>query len=112
MKVEGTPGQSRTRPGDRRQFCSAGHTKTDTLTGGVDIGEHFSGQCRLLISNLTRLARHASASTSMVMNSASRCVSADGRMSDDDLRALYEYLARLFQELMSCIAGWNPQTLS
>jgi mono/diheme cytochrome c family protein len=89
-------------------FCSACHSKTGTLTGGVDIGEHFAIPVGSFVSaNLTAAGALRRWSDGQIFRAIRNGVGADGRwltimsytnagrLSDDDIEALIAYLRSL-----------------
>jgi cytochrome c553 len=105
MKVEGTPQQIRRGREIADSFCGACHSKTGTLTGGVDIGKHFPVNVGAFVSsNLTQLA---SWSDGEIFRAIRNGLDRDGhwlivmtitnasRLSDDDTRSVIAYLRSL-----------------
>ena len=86
-------------------FCSACHSRTGTLTGGLDIGEHFPLHIGSFVSsNLTPAGRLKRWSDGEVFRAIRNGVDADGRwltlmsytnasnLSDDDTQAVIAYI--------------------
>jgi mono/diheme cytochrome c family protein len=86
-------------------FCSACHSSTGTLTGGLDIGEHFPMPVGSFVSsNLTPGGRLRNWSDGEIFRAIRNSVDADGRwltlmsytnagrLSDDDTRAVIAYI--------------------
>lgn len=86
-------------------FCSACHTTTGTLTGGLDIGEHFPIPVGSFVaSNLTPAGPLKHWSDGEIFRAIRNSVDADGRwltvmsytnagrLSDDDTRAAIAYI--------------------
>ena len=105
MKVEGTPEQIQRGQEITNSFCSACHSKTGTLTGGVDIGEHFPVNVGSFVSsNLTQLGSWTDGD---IFRAIRNGVDRDGhwlfvmtltnasRLSDEDTRSLVAYLRSL-----------------
>jgi mono/diheme cytochrome c family protein len=89
-------------------FCSACHSKTGTLTGGLDIGEHFPIPVGSFVaSNLTPAGPLKHWSDGEIFRAIRNSVDADGRwltvmsytnagrLSDDDTQAVIAYLRRV-----------------
>lgn len=108
MHVEGTPAQVRRGQALSDSFCGACHTKTGTLTGGVDIGEHFPINVGSLVSaNLTPAGDLRHWSDGDIFRAIRNAVDPEGhwlfvmsltnasRLSDEDTRALIAYLRSL-----------------
>jgi len=105
MKVEGSPEQIRRGQEITDSFCSACHTKTGTLTGGVDIGEHFPVNVGSLVSsNLTHLGSWTDGDIfSAIRNGVDRdghwlivmTITNASRLSDEDTRSVIAYLRSL-----------------
>jgi mono/diheme cytochrome c family protein len=108
MKVEGTPALVRRGQAIADSFCGACHTKTGTLTGGVDIGEHFPVHVGSFVSaNLTPAGDLGRWSDGDIFRAIRNSVDPDGhwlfvmsitnvsRLSDDDTRAVVAYLRSL-----------------
>jgi cytochrome c553 len=108
MKVEGTPEQVRRGQAIADAFCSACHSKTGTLTGGVDIGKHFPMNVGTLISsNLTPAGQLPFWTDGDIFRAVRNSVDRDGhwlivmsitnasRLSDADIRAVIAYLRTL-----------------
>jgi mono/diheme cytochrome c family protein len=105
MKVEGTPEQIRRGQEISDSFCSACHTRTAPLTGGINIGEHFPVNVGAFVSsNLTQLGAWTDGD---IFRAIRNGVDRDGhwlfvmsltnasRLSDEDTRAVVAYLRRL-----------------
>ena len=105
MKIEGMPAQIRRGQEITESFCSACHSKTGTLTGGVDIGEHFPINVGSFVSsNLTQLAGWTDGE---IFRAIRNGVDRDGnwlivmtitnasRLSDEDTRSVVAYLRSL-----------------
>jgi mono/diheme cytochrome c family protein len=86
-------------------FCSACHSKTDSLTGGEDIGKHFPIPVGSFVSaNLTPAGRLGHWSDGEIFRAIRNGIDADGnwlvvmsytnvgKLSDDDIQALIAYL--------------------
>jgi mono/diheme cytochrome c family protein len=86
-------------------FCSACHSRTGTLTGGLDLGEHFPLRIGSLVSsNLTPAGRLKRWSDGEIFRAIRNAVDADGRwlplmsytdasnLSDDDTQAVIAYI--------------------
>jgi mono/diheme cytochrome c family protein len=108
MTVEGTPAQVRRGQAISDSFCAACHTRTGTLTGGVDIGEHFPINVGSLVSaNLTAAGDLRRWSDGDIFRAVRNAVDPDGhwlfvmsltnasRLSDEDTRAVIAYLRSL-----------------
>jgi mono/diheme cytochrome c family protein len=89
-------------------FCSACHSRSGTLTGGLDIGEHFPMPVGSFVSsNLTPAGRLRRWSDGEIFRAIRNSVDADGRwlmlmsytnagrLSDDDIRAVIAYMRSL-----------------
>jgi hypothetical protein len=74
LKVAGTPEQIQRGKAISEGFCSACHSKSGTLTGGLDVGEHFPVPIGSFVSsNLTpsgQLSRWADADIFRAIRSA------------------------------------------
>ena len=105
MKVEGAPEQIRRGHEIADSFCGACHSKTGTLTGGVDIGKHFPVNVGAFVSsNLTQLAAWSDGD---IFRAIRNGVDRDGhwlivmsitnasRLSDEDTRSVIAYLRSL-----------------
>ena len=108
MAVEGTPEQVRRGQAIADAFCSACHSKTGTLTGGVDIGKHFPMNVGTLVSsNLTPAGQLAGWTDGDIFRAIRNSLDRDGhwlivmsitnasRLSDADIRAVIAYLRSL-----------------
>jgi len=86
-------------------FCSACHSKSGTLTGGLDIGEHFPMPIGSFVSsNLTPAGRLSRWRDADIFRAIRNSVDADGRwliimsytnagkLSDEDIRAVIAYV--------------------
>src|SRR5262249_18518131 len=79
-KVAGTPQQIQRGKAISDGFCSACHSKTGTLTGGRDFGEHFPVAVGSFISaNLTAAGRPNSWTDADIFRAIRNSVDADGR---------------------------------
>jgi len=89
-------------------FCSACHSKTGTLTGGLEVGEHFPMPIGSFVSsNLTPVGRVSRWSDGDIFRAIRNSVDPDGRwliimsytnagkLSDDDIRAVIAYIRNL-----------------
>src|SRR5262249_36819224 len=89
-------------------FCSGCHSKTGTLTGGVDLGKHLAVPVGSFVSaNLTPAGALRRWSDGQIFRAIRNGVGADGRwlifmsytnagrLSDDDIEALIAYLRSL-----------------
>jgi mono/diheme cytochrome c family protein len=101
LKVAGTPEQIQRGKAISEVFCSACHSQTGTLTGGLDVGEHFPVPIGSFVSsNLTpsgQLSRWSDADIFRVIrNRIDRdrrwliimSYTNAGKLSDDDIRAV------------------------
>jgi mono/diheme cytochrome c family protein len=108
LKVAGTPEQIQRGQAISDGFCSACHSKTGTLTGGLDIGEHFLIPIGIFVSsNLTPAGRLSRWSDGDIFRAVRNSVDGDGRwlivmsytnsgkLSDDDIRAVIAYIRSL-----------------
>src|SRR5262245_56919829 len=108
LKVDATPERIARGKALADGFCSACHSKTGTLTGGVDIGEHFAIPVGSFVSaNLTPAGALRRWSDGQIFRAIRNGVGADGRwltimsytnagrLSDDDIEALIAYLRSL-----------------
>jgi mono/diheme cytochrome c family protein len=106
-RVAGTPEQIQRGKAISDGFCSACHSKTGTLTGGLDIGEHFPMRIGSFVSaNLTAgpLRRWSDAD---IFRAIRNSVDPDGRwliimsytnagkLSNEDIRAVIAYIRSL-----------------
>jgi mono/diheme cytochrome c family protein len=86
-------------------FCSGCHSRTGTLTGGLDIGEHFPLRVGSFVSsNLTPAGRLKRWSDGEIFRAIRNGIDADGRwltlmsytnagnLSDDDTQAVIAYI--------------------
>jgi mono/diheme cytochrome c family protein len=107
-KVAGTPEQIQRGKVISDGFCSACHSKTGTLTGGPDLGEHFPVAVGSFISaNLTPAGRPNSWTDADIFRAIRNSVDADGRwliimsytnagkLSDEDIHAVIAYIRSL-----------------
>ena len=89
-------------------FCSACHSTTGTLTGGLDVGDHFPVPIGSFISsNLTPVGRLTGWSDGDIFRAIRNSVAPDGRwliimsytnagkLSDEDIRAVIAYIRNL-----------------
>ena len=104
-KVAGTPEQIQRGKAISDGFCSACHSKTGTLTGGLDIGEHFPVPVGSFVSsNLTPSGRLNSWTDADLFRAIRNSVDPDGRwliimsytnagkLSDEDIGAVIAYI--------------------
>ncbi|MGY4368673.1 mono/diheme cytochrome c family protein [Bradyrhizobium sp. LB1.3] len=104
-KVAGTPEQIQRGKAISDGFCSACHSMTGTLTGGLDIGEHFPMPVGSFVStNLTPAGRLSRWTDADIFPAIRNSVDPDGRwliimsytnagkLSDDDIRAVIAYI--------------------
>jgi mono/diheme cytochrome c family protein len=107
-RVAGTPEQIQRGKAISDGFCSACHSKTGTLTGGLDIGEHFPMPIGSFVSsNLTRAGRLSRWTDADIFRAIRNGVDPDGRwliimsytnagkLSDEDIRAVIAYMRSL-----------------
>jgi mono/diheme cytochrome c family protein len=107
-KVEGTPEQIQRGKAISDGFCSACHSKTGTLTGGLDIGEHFPMPIGSFVSsNLTPVGQVSNWSDGDIFRAIRNSVDPNGRwliimsytnsgkLSDEDIRAVIAYIRSL-----------------
>jgi len=107
-KIAGTPEQIQRGKAISDGFCSACHSKTGTLTGGRDLGEHFPVAVGSFISaNLTPAGRPNSWTDADIFRAIRNSVDADGRwliimsytnagkLSDEDIHAVIAYIRSL-----------------
>ncbi len=86
-------------------FCSACHSRTGTLTGGLDIGEHFPVPVGSFVSaNLTPAGRLSRWTDADIFRAIRNSVDPDdrwliimsytnaGKLSDEDIRAVIAYI--------------------
>ena len=105
LEVEATPERIARGKALVDGFCSACHSRTGTLTGGLDIGEHFPLHIGSFVSsNLTPAGRLKRWSDGEVFRAIRNGVDADGRwltlmsytnasnLSDDDTQAVIAYI--------------------
>ena len=105
LKIAGTPEQIRRGQAIANSFCGACHSKTGSLTGGVDIGRDFAIPVGSFVSsNLTPAGRLNHWSDGEIFRAIRNGVDADGRwlivmsytnagkLSDDDIQALIAYI--------------------
>jgi mono/diheme cytochrome c family protein len=105
LKVEATPERIARGKALVDGFCSACHSKTGTLTGGLDIGEHFPIPVGSFVaSNLTPAGPLKHWSDGEIFRAIRNDVDADGRwltvmsytnagrLSDDDTQAVIAYI--------------------
>jgi len=105
LKVEATPERIARGKALVDGFCSACHSTTGTLTGGLDIGEHFPISVGSFVSsNLTPAGPLKHWSDGEIFRAIRNSVDADGRwltvmsytnagrLSDDDTQAVIAYL--------------------
>ena len=106
--VEGTPAQIQRGKAISDGFCSACHSKTGTLTGGLDIGEHFPMPIGSFVSsNLTPVGRVRNWSDGDIFRAIRNSVDSNGRwliimsytnagkLSDEDISAVIAYIRSL-----------------
>jgi mono/diheme cytochrome c family protein len=105
VKVEGTPGQIQRGRAIADSFCGACHSKTGTLTGGEDIGEHFPIRIGSLVAaNLTPAGQLRNWSDGQIFRAIRNGIDANGhwlvvmsytnagKLSDEDTEALIAYI--------------------
>jgi cytochrome c553 len=105
LKVAGTPEQIRRGQAISNGFCSACHSITGTLTGGLNIGEDFPVPIGSFVSsNLTPAGQLSRWSDGDIFRAIRNSVDRDGRwlmimsytnagkLSDDDMRAVIAYI--------------------
>jgi mono/diheme cytochrome c family protein len=108
LKVAGTSEQIERGRAISDGFCSACHSKTGTLTGGLDIGEEFPVPIGSFVSsNLTPAGQLSHWSDGEVFRAIRNSIDRDGRwlvimsytnaskLSDDDTRAVIAYIRSL-----------------
>jgi mono/diheme cytochrome c family protein len=108
LKVASTPEQIQRGQAISDGFCSACHSKTGTLTGGLDIGEHFPIPIGTFVSsNLTPAGRLSRWSDGDIFRAIRNSIDGDGRwlvimsytnsgkLSDDDIQAVIAYIRSL-----------------
>src|SRR3981189_3727691 len=80
LKVAGTPSQIQRGRAISDSFCGACHSKTGTLTGGEDIGEHFPIRIGSLVSsNLTPAGQLRNWSDGEIFRAIRNGIDASGR---------------------------------
>src|SRR6267378_8265177 len=107
-KLAGTAQQIQRGKAISNGFCSACHSKTGTLTGGLDIGEHFPVPVGSFVSsNLTPAGQLSHWSDGDIFRAIRNSIDRDGRwliimsytnaskLSDDDTRAVIAYIRSL-----------------
>jgi mono/diheme cytochrome c family protein len=107
-KVAGTAEQIQRGKAISDGFCSACHSKTGTLTGGLDMGEHFPVPIGSFVSsNLTPAGPLSRWSDGDIFRAVRNSVDPDGRwliimsytnagnLSDEDVRAVIAYIRSL-----------------
>jgi mono/diheme cytochrome c family protein len=105
LEVEATPERIARGKALVDGFCSACHSRTGTLTGGLDVGEHFPLRIGSFVSsNLTPAGRLKRWSDGEIFRAIRNGVDADGRwlplmsytdasnLSDDDTQAVIAYI--------------------
>jgi mono/diheme cytochrome c family protein len=108
LKVAGTVAQIRRGRAISDSFCSGCHTRTDTLTGGMDVGKEISLPIGSFIaSNLTPAGQLSQWSDGDIFRAVRNGVDPDGRwlvimsytnagkLSDEDTKAVIAYLRSL-----------------
>jgi mono/diheme cytochrome c family protein len=108
LKVAGTEEQIRRGQSIADTFCSACHSKTGTMTGGLEIGDHFPLPIGSFVSsNLTPAGDLAQWSDGDIFRAIRNSLDRDGRwlvvmsltnagkVSDEDIQALIAYLRSL-----------------
>jgi mono/diheme cytochrome c family protein len=108
LKVAGTAEQIRRGQAISDSFCSGCHTRTDTLTGGADLGKDISLPIGSFVaSNLTPAGQLPQWSDGEIFRAIRNGVGPDGRwlvmmsytnagkLSDDDTKAVIAYLRSL-----------------
>ena len=108
LRVAGTPEQIQRGKAISDGFCSACHTKTGTLTGGLEMGEHFPLPIGSFVSsNLTPAGQLSRWSDGDIFRAIRNGVDPDGRwliimsytnagkLSDDDIPAVIAYIRSL-----------------
>ena len=106
--VEGAPEQIQRGKAISDGFCSACHSKTGTLTGGLDIGERFPVPIGSFVSsNLTPAGKLSRWTDADIFRAIRNSVDPDGhwlvimsytnagRLSDEDTRAVIAYIRSL-----------------
>jgi mono/diheme cytochrome c family protein len=105
LKVAGTPDQIQRGRAIADSFCGACHSRTGTLTGGVDIGKDIPIPVGSLVSsNLTPAGQLSHWSDGEIFRAIRNGVDANGRwlilmsytnagkLSDDDIQAVISYI--------------------
>jgi mono/diheme cytochrome c family protein len=105
MTIAGSPSQIQRGQDIADGFCGACHSRTGTLTGGVDIGRDFPVPVGSFVSsNLTPAGALKSWSDGQIFRAIRNDVDADGRwlvvmsltnagnLSDDDIKSLIAYI--------------------
>ena len=105
LKVAGTAGQIQRGHAIADSFCGACHSKTGTLTGSVDIGEHFPIRIGSFVSsNLTPAGQLRNWSDGEIFRAIRNGIDASGRwlvvmsytnagkLSDEDIEAVIAYI--------------------
>jgi mono/diheme cytochrome c family protein len=108
VKVAGTPEQIRRGQAIANSFCDACHSKTGTLTGGVDLGEDIAIPIGSFVSaNLTPAGPLSHWSDGEIFRAIRNGLDAEGhwltimsytnagKLSDDDTKALIAYIRSL-----------------
>jgi mono/diheme cytochrome c family protein len=108
VKVAGTAEQIRRGQAVSDSFCSGCHTRTDTLTGGMDVGKEISLPIGSFIaSNLTPAGQLSQWSDGDIFRAVRNGVDPEGRwlvimsytnagkLSDEDIKAVIAYLRSL-----------------
>jgi mono/diheme cytochrome c family protein len=108
LKVAGTPEQIQRGKAISDGFCSACHSKTGTLTGGLDVSEHIPMPIGSLVSsNLTPAGQLSHWTDGDIFRAIRNSVDRDGnwliimsytnasKLSDDDIRAVIAYIRSL-----------------
>jgi mono/diheme cytochrome c family protein len=108
LKVAGTAEQIRRGQAIADSFCSGCHTRTDTLTGGADVGKEISLPIGSFVaSNLTPAGQLSRWSDGDIFRAIRNAIDPDGRwlvimsytnagkLSDEDTQAVIAYLRSL-----------------
>ena len=108
LEVEGSPDQILRGRAIADGFCSACHSKTGTMTGGVEIGEHFPVPIGSFVSsNLTPVGPVGRWSDGDIFRAIRNSVAPDGswlivmsytnagKLSDEDILAVIAYIRSL-----------------
>jgi mono/diheme cytochrome c family protein len=108
LKVVSTPEQIRRGQAISDGFCSACHSRTGTLTGGLNIGEDFPAPIGSFVSsNLTPAGQLSHWSDGEIFRAIRNSIDREGRwlvimsytnagkLSDDDTRAVIAYIRSL-----------------